>query len=256
MPTISLLRLATKARLVNRSARALTGIVVGALIVPQLLYAGSLSVSPTTIELPAEGGTAALYVVNHGNQAVMTQVEGFDWRQVDGKDKLIPSQDLQVSPPIARVVPGGQQTIRLQVSPSTDPAERTFRLLVSELPDSQAVTPRSIHVLLQFSVPVFVGDTSLAPDSLVWDATLHGEGLLLTARNQGLTRAKLTNLHLITTDGHRYAAVSDGLSYVLGGATRNWTINAPGVVAGEKLRIEGYNERGGTKVTASVVVHQ
>ena len=240
----------------NRSVHALACIVAGALILPKLLYAGSISVSPTTIELPAEGGTAALYVVNHGSQAVMTQVECFDWRQVDGKDRLEPSQDLQVSPPIARVVPGGRQTIRLQVGPSTDSAERTFRLLVSELPDSQAVTPRSIHVLLQFSVPVFAGNTNSAPSSLVWVAILNGDRLSISARNEGITRAKLTNLHLTTLDGDQHVLVPEGLRYILGGATQSWTINAPGFVAGEKLRIEGYNERGATKVIASVVVQQ
>ena len=60
-----------------------------------------------------------------------------------------------VSPPIAAIPPQGRQTVRLMIAPAAGSVERSFRLLISELPGGKRQADRSVQVLTQFSVPVF-----------------------------------------------------------------------------------------------------
>src|ERR1700722_6781800 len=87
-------------------------------------HAASLQVAPTTIELPAKGGSAVFYVSNNGARPIGVHIEGFAWSQSDGTDRLQPSPVLQLSPPIMQLMPGERHTIRLRVGPQKGEHER------------------------------------------------------------------------------------------------------------------------------------
>ena len=115
-----------------------------------------LDVAPTTLDLqPDRAGL--FFVTNHGARPITVQIEAMDWRQQDtgGPGRLTPSTVLLTSPPMARIAPGGRQSVRV-LARGPAQRERAFRLLVSQLPDA-ADDGDGVHVLLQFSVPVFVG---------------------------------------------------------------------------------------------------
>ena len=125
------------------------------LLQPARAQQATMDVAPTTIDLqPRESGL--FFVTNHGKTPVHVQVEGMDWSQIDGADKLTPSDALFVSPPVTEIAPGARQTIRLMASPKPGASEAAYRLLVTQLPEG-AGDAGSVKVLLQFSVPVFVG---------------------------------------------------------------------------------------------------
>ncbi|MHB1271553.1 MAG: fimbrial biogenesis chaperone [Rhodanobacter sp.] len=225
-------------------------------LLPRAAPAGSLSVSPTTIEMPARGGVAVLYVVNHGAQPIMAQVEGFDWRQDNGRDRLDASQALQVSPPMARLGPGQTQAVRVLIEPvQANTGERTFRLLISELPDPSSDDGGKVHIFLQFSVPVFAGGPPSAKTQLSWDAILHKGDLRLTVRNDGRSRAKLTDLKLVTPSGKRMEIAPHSLTYILAGADKTWTLRSIGMGNGESFHIEGVNVQTGKILNSTVVAH-
>lgn len=227
-----------------------------ALAAPIEAQAGALSVSPTTIDLPASGGAAVLYVANRGTQPTTVQVESFDWTQTDGTDRLDASQALQISPPFAQLAPGQRQIIRLLVRPGGgSQAERAFRLVVSELPNPASPVNLRMRVLLQFSVPVFAGPAHAISPQLVWDARVAAGSLLLTARNDGNTRAKLTSLRLVTAKGRKRNVAPGSIVYVLSGASRQWAITASDISAGDRLRIEGLDEHGATASTF-IIAHR
>jgi len=212
-----------------RRCRWTLAAAVALVLLPQAAPAGSLSVSPTTIEMPASGGVAVLYVVNHDARQIMVQVEGFDWRQDNGHDRLDASQGLQISPPMARLAPGQTQAVRVLIKPAVaNMGERAFRLLISELPDPSSDDSEKVHIFLQFSVPVFAGSAPSARAKLSWDATLDKGNLRLTARNDGHSRAKLTELRLVTPSGKRVEIAPHSLTYILAGANKTWSLHSIG----------------------------
>ncbi len=194
----------------------------------------TMDVAPTTLELkPNVPGL--FFVANHGARAVTVQIEAMDWRQEQGRDVLAPSREFLTSPPMARIAPGVRQSVRVMARPGAG-GEHAYRLLVSELPDvGDAAT--GVRVLLQFSVPVFVGhDPGVAPQ-LAW--RLQGGGL--SATNRGPQTVKLEGLQVGGTPWR------DSLVYLLPGVSRDF-----GAAAGP-VRVRAHDGRSGSDLAADVV---
>ncbi|HEY5048333.1 MAG TPA: fimbria/pilus periplasmic chaperone [Rhizomicrobium sp.] len=216
--------------------------------------AGTLEVAPTTLVLGKNASASVLYVNNYGNAPVTVQIEPFDWGQADGNDRLTASETLMVSPPIAAIPAQGRQTVRVMLAPAATAGERSFRLLVSQLPDPMAHSDHSVQVLTQFSVPVF---TTVAPgdsEKIAWDAVAGGHGLELTAHNPGARHAKLTDLELVTRRGEKISIAGGKLDYILAGSTRRWKIANIDCAAGDTLRIEGNDQSTGARLDDALVV--
>ena len=191
----------------------------------------TLDVAPTTLELKP-GAAGLFFITNHGARPVTVQIEAADWRQENGRDITAPSQELLASPPLAHIAPGARQSVRVMARPSGND-ERAYRLLVSELPDSDA-GGEGVHVLLQFSVPVFVRHDPRGVPQLSWSSA---RGRLIAA-NTGAQTVKLDSV--IIDDARR-----PGLVYLLPGASRDI-----GPVGEGHVRV--HDERSGTDIAADI----
>jgi fimbrial chaperone protein len=190
-----------------------------------------LDVAPTTLELKP-GAAGLFFVTNHGARDVTVQIEAADWRQENSRDITAPSQELLASPPLAHIAPGARQSVRVMARAAGE-GERAYRLLVSELPDPDA-GGEGVHVLLQFSVPVFVRHDPRAAPQLSW-AVRQGR---LIAANAGAQTVKLDS---VTIDG----AVKPGLVYLLPGAARDIGPAGQG-------HVRVHDERSGTDLAADI----
>jgi fimbrial chaperone protein len=194
-----------------------------------------MDVAPTTLDL-APGAAGLLFVTNHGARAVTVQIEAMDWHQDQNRDVLSPSTNFFASPPMVRIEAGARQTVRVMAPKSSSAGENAYRLLVSELPDPNQDSD-GVHVLLQFSVPVFVRhDPHLAPQ-IAWTAQ---NGRLL-AVNQGVQAVKLAGL---TLDGA--ASPQNALVYLLPGAAHDF-----GAIA-QSVQIQARDGRSGAGIAAHV----
>jgi fimbrial chaperone protein len=206
---------------------------------PQAL-AGSLLIAPTTVTLASPQSVGILYVTNRDSKPTAAQIEGFDWSESGGKDRLDPSDGLIVSPPMARIAPDATQVVRLKAAATaSDGRESSFRVLVSQLPDATDFSARGVHFLLQFSIPVFLGGDAKGRPSLAWSATLDQKDLAVTVRNDGQRHAKLTEI-VLTGGGHGPVKVN-GVFYVLAGGQYMWTFPANAFGGVHRIRIEGRN---------------
>jgi fimbrial chaperone protein len=203
-------------------------------------FAASLEVAPTKLVIDGKSGSATLSLANRGTVPIIVQLEGFIWEQKDGNDVLTPTDSVLVSPPMARIPPGGKQTVRIMARGDAKPGvERTFRLFASELPDPSTNEARTIRVLLQFNVPVFVNTPVVAAPQLAWEAQSGDKGLVLNARNLGRAHTKFTKVEVVTQSGRRVAASTQGVPYVLAGAARPFMV-AGSFGPGEKVVVEAH----------------
>lgn len=233
---------------------ALLGLVLAGLAA-RIAHAGVLEVAPTTVKIGERNHSAVFYVTNRGADPVSVQVEALDWSQATGRDALTPSETLIASPPMAVLAPGQRQVVRLLAQARTgETAERAFRLIVSELPAPGAPEAQRVRVLLQFSVPVFEAPAKASEAPLAWSASLEAGQVVLTARNPGGDHVQLLDAAAIAPDGRRLEADPPALSYVLGGATRQWTVDGRGLVAGDSLKIRRREGAGGQVLATSVVI--
>jgi fimbrial chaperone protein len=219
-------------------------------------FAASLEVAPTKLVVDGKSGSATLSLANRGTVPIIVQLEGFIWEQKDGKDVLTPTDAVLVSPPMARIPPGGKQTVRIMARGEAKPGvERTFRLFASELPDPSTNEARTIRVLLQFNVPVFVDTPAVAAPRVAWEAQTGDKGLVLNARNLGRAHTKFTKIEVVTQSGRRVAATTQGVPYLLAGATRPFTV-AGAFGQGEKVTVEAHTDDSEVVIRETVDVHR
>ncbi|HEY0283230.1 MAG TPA: fimbria/pilus periplasmic chaperone [Rhizomicrobium sp.] len=228
-----------------------------AVITAKPAIAGALEVAPTTINFPAGTDRAVIYVTNHGAEAVVIQIQGFDWRQTGGIDQMEKSDALILSPPMARLLPEKRQTIRLALkSNRASTNEQAFRLILSELPDPQRQPqdPPGVQVLLQLSLPVFAEGSDPRPAPLTWSAAPSTKGVSLAVHNNGTTHVKLLDLVLTTSEGTHIPIAPGTMSYVLAGGSHHWESAIPNVKAGDRLHITGHEDSRGTMIDAPIIV--
>lgn len=219
-------------------------------------FSASLEVAPTKLVIDGKTGAATLTLANRGTVPIIVQLEGFTWEQVAGEDVWKPTDAVLVSPPMARIPPGGKQTVRVMArGAAAAGAERTYRLFASELPDPSSAEARTIRVLLQFNVPIFVNTPEVAAPQLAWDARMGEKGIALSARNLGRAHTKFTKIEVVTQSGRRLPATTQGVPYVLAGATRIFAVQGA-FGAQEKVTVEAHTDDSEVVIRETVDVHR
>lgn len=217
----------------------------GSAFVGHAAVAATLDLAPVSHELSAARPALSMTVTNRGDAPTTLQVRGFAWDQDAGEDRLQPAPEIIVSPPIFTLAPGQSQVLRALVQVPASVRERSYRLLLDELPPD---TDRSaVRMALRLSVPVFVKPPESAPAKLDWALAADGRGIRVG--NLGGSRERVHRLELVTADGRRVAASASG-PYVLAGAERRWTLDedARTLKAGEVVRLSALTDAGRIEV--------
>ena len=223
---------------------------------PMLVFAGSLSVTPIRVELSNAQRSVALTVRNDGDQPAVVQSQLVAWSQDDNEDKLAPTQDLIASPPIFTIPVGGSQIVRVALRRAADPGvERSYRILVTEVPGKAQPGFTGAQFALKISLPIFVEATaSKTEPKLEWSAkkTASGE-LALTTTNSGSRHIQVHSVELLNEQSTVDATVSS-MWYVLPGRSRTISVkpHAGRSFGSGKIRIKAESDAG--PITTDVLV--
>ncbi|CAN7781660.1 molecular chaperone [Variovorax sp. LjRoot175] len=210
----------------------------------------SLQVVPTSLTLQARQNADGLWLSNTGSQPLHAQVRVYRWTQVDGEDRLEPTRDLTVSPPMLQVPAGERQLVRvIRLGPPPMGAEASYRLIVDELPvpasapaegsaaaDGRATKHSGLQFVLRYSLPVFLlpatprapgavgpAETALQPDLQI-RLVRTGEQTQLEVANDGPAHAQIEDLVLVDAAGERQTVRAGLAGYVLPGQRRRWNL--------------------------------
>ena len=217
--------------------------VVFFLALCQTVSAGSISVSPTTLDLVTSGEAgSSVTVTNSSTAPANIQARVLRWTQVDGKDRLDPTEEVAVSPPIIQIPPGADQVIRIvRLSQRPIVGEEAYRLLVDELPSSARLPATNVHLVVRQSIPVFFRSPEAAIEPLSFEFSRGGNATRAVGINRGEAHQKITSLTI--KDGHDIVRYSKSglVGYVLGRSSFAW--NAPAMGAGP-ASVQGRTEHG------------
>lgn len=194
-------------------------------------HAEGLQVAPVSVTIPQRSGV--VWLNNGSDQPLRAQVRVFRWLQSDGEDELVETDELIASPPFVEIAPDGQQVIRLvrfgDAALQMSECERTYRIIVDELPSTSERQAEGLRYVLRYSVPVYLTNPACenpAPQ-LSWQIVMDGEVAWLNVVNLGQMRAQLAGVSFIDPSGERIA-ISDGLlGYVLSGGERRFALARP-----------------------------
>src|SRR5215467_1795122 len=216
-------------------------------------WAASLQVSPVMVEVAAPGAATTLKLRNEGTTPLNAQIRVFRWSQVNGEDKLEPTTDVVASPPLAKLAPKVDYTVRLvRVNKTPVAKEETYRLFVDELPDAANQRNRAVNLLLRYSIPVFFYPAAGNPAILTWSVEHSGGKLAVVARNSGDRHLRISNLKLHDDKGGTVSLGSGLNGYVLGGSSRRWVVASGkgSLSAGSPIAVSAQGDRG--PITGSV----
>lgn len=224
-------------------ASRLAKIAHAALVAALLFQAGAgsaatLQLEPVSVKLTPAARTAVVRITNSGAEPVNVQVRAFRWGQQDGEDRLEPTDELRISPPIQAIAPGSEQIVRVLLAEDLLPAgESCYRLIIDELP-GKPVADGHVDLLIRYSLPVILRPAGLAPPALAFRLVQQPDRTVFEARNSGGQNAQLSNLKLITAGGETVPVNNGLLGYVLAGRERRWPIALPQGAAGQAVGIQ------------------
>jgi fimbrial chaperone protein len=207
-----------------RRVAALAAAVLGLLAATDAAGRGQLQAGPTLVEIVPGRTSARLRLTNNGDASLAAQVRVYAWTQEDGEDRLVATDALVASPPIAEIAPGAEQLVRIVLAGPAAPAGRdeAYRIVVDELPGPPE-SAQVVNVRMRFVVPLFVRATA-APSPLL-ACRLTEAGHRLACRNSGGQAAQLGAS--VLRAGDMRVALSDGLyGYVLPASERAWSLPA------------------------------
>lgn len=116
--------------------------------------AGSLSVSPTNLDVPRQGQTTALTIKAGGSGKSQVQIRVFAWNENQAKDKLSKTKDVRVSPQIAELSNRQELTVRILRNAKKKLTRREcYRVLVDSLPRKKS-KKNTIDIRIRHSIPL------------------------------------------------------------------------------------------------------
>ena len=122
--------------------------------------AQALSVLPVNVQMMPGEHAATVTVANQGTSETAVQIRAYKWSQQADKDELTASNDVIVSPPIARIAAGDSQVVRLILRHLPTGREETYRIILDQIPPP--AEPGVVHVVLRMSIPIFAQPTTRA----------------------------------------------------------------------------------------------
>lgn len=205
--------------------------------------AANLDISPVLVELGTGHVTDSVRIISRDQRPMSIQVRAFDWTQREGEDQLSPTTTLQVSPPLFTLAPGASQTVRLLASGPAQASERTYRLLVDQIPapDESVV----INFKFRVSMPVYFAVDGKGGAKLSWALVGAGRGATpaIEVQNAGNRRAKIASLSVTLADGRTITPIMGAHAYVLAHGLRRFAL-PDGVVVTSPVQVAFTSDAG------------
>lgn len=214
--------------------------------------AGGFSVQPVRVHLSPDQPTASLSVRNTGDAEAVVQISAHLWGQEAGADILQATRDVLVTPPISRIAPGQSQLVRLGLR-SDFPvlSERTYRLVLSEIPGPAAAGFTGLRMSLQVSMPVFVLPAVAVAPTLEWTAELdESNDLWVVLTNSGTAHVQIKKIAL-ARHGGEVRGLPGAAGYVLPGQRRKWKLEGIALES-DSLLLQADTDAGGFEASINI----
>ncbi|WP_408611232.1 fimbrial biogenesis chaperone [Burkholderia stabilis] len=208
--------------------------------------ATSVMIWPIDPVIESDQRASALWLENQDVKPVTLQIRVLAWREADWKELHAENQRRIVSsPPMATVLPGKRQLIRLTKLVDAAPGtEEAYRVLIDEIPQAEDSSEKGsaaslgVRFQMHYSIPLFVYGNGIwtkeDPDKrrdpatasvplLGWHITHEDGKRWLVVANRGVVHARITQIAFESDD--RRTEIEKGLlGYVLPGAQMRWPL--------------------------------
>lgn len=183
-----------------------------------------LAVAPVQLAMSDTSRSVSTVVTNPGSEPITVQVRLFSWR-MHGEDEVYePATDAGWSPPLFELAPQASQSVRIVAKVPAGSVERSYRLIVDQLPLENS--PGQLQLPVRMILPVFVEPApGVSRETMLeWTArqTSETNRITISVRNAGSIHARLVDLSV--ESGGETVNIAPGLAgYALAGQAREWS---------------------------------
>lgn len=191
-------------------------------------FAGEFSVNPIRLELGSAAKSGVIVIKNDDQRALSFQMQAMQWTQdAQGKDVYADTSGLIFYPKILSIEPGQEGLIRIGVKGGSEPAEKTYRLFIEELPGQPALREGNgpqINVMIRFGAPIFVTPAVVRDTLDIDDFSLSKGVISFGAKNTGNRHQVVQGIELKGIDAAGAAVYAMTLAdrYLLNGTAKRY----------------------------------
>lgn len=203
--------------------------------------AGTFQISPTRIDLAARGASSLVVLTNTGNEPMRIQVSAFAWDQaLDGEQVLGATRDLVVFPTLFAIAPGETRKVKVGITVAPQAQERTYRMVIEELPGPPLSGQMGLRVLTRMSVPIFQAPLRAGRAGAITNVALAKDRLRLDVENRGTVSVMLKAAQVTGKDaGGRVIWRGEAAGwYLLAGGKRRFELEVPADKAALLARVD------------------
>lgn len=227
------------------------------LLVPRFAFAGPVTVTPTTVVLGANQTTALVTLTNEGDMPSRFEATLNAWTETpDGVTVLEANKDIIVFPQFITLQPKESKKVRIGTEIPPGAAERSYRLILQELPQINRDTGElQIQVLSKISMPIFLTPRGAQAKAVIDTPALQNGQLSFDVANAGTSRFIVRQVDVVGrgASGDSFTLKTPGW-YVLAGGRRTYRValNADDCRRTTQIEITATGEMGPAKATVPV----
>lgn len=217
--------------------------------------AGNVEVSPVRLELPHKVKSGLFTLRNQSAEGARFQVSAYAWAQTPaGEMTLTPTQDVVFFPAMLSIPAGGAAKIRVGTAMPAGAVEKSYRIVVEELPPLTTGPPGTVRVLTRLVMPVFF--EPLVPNAVpaVTGLALQGSTISFSVQERGNAHFMARSTRVIGKDaaGATLFESSAPSWYVLAGGVRDYKVPLPALACGKLASLLVYVDTEQTTVHAAI----
>lgn len=198
------------------------------------LHASDFSIDRTKIYLSKRRPAELVTLQNQSSEPLRIQLTAFRWTQpADQAMVLEPTEEVIFFPSVMRLEPGADGRVRVGFAGNQAPRELAFRLLIEELPSTEAQAANTVQVLTRLNVPVFMQPDRPIPVPVVGPLVREGATLVVPVRNDGTSHVMVEAITVTGTDATGRTVFSEEVPgwYVLADSARTFPVELPAACA-------------------------
>jgi fimbrial chaperone protein len=188
----------------------------------------TFSIDPLMVELDGTNRNAVMTITNTSAKELRFEIKAFAWDQPrpDSSMQLAPTTDVVVFPPLVTLKPKSTQRIRVGTDVPQGTVEKSYRLMIEELPNAGAPTQGTkVAVRTRIGVPVFLAPAKSVRSGRIDQATVSKGVVSIPLTNTGSIHAMVDEVSVRGMAAPDSPVFEEALKgwYVLAGKTRTWT---------------------------------
>lgn len=202
-------------------------ITFGILLLFSNVWASILGVEPVNLFMLSPAKMQKFFVTNYDNEAVILQINVYDWEQNNGVDHYVETKNIAVNPPVVTILPHKTAMIRLGLLNNIVQFDKeySYKIKIREIPLRNEKNT-GVKIITELNLPLFVTNSNKT-EEWNWEIQyVNKKQPILIFNNCGNVHAKFNKLQLFDEKNH-VLWETNMLTYVLANKSKNWTVTLP-----------------------------